>query len=56
MLREKEDLENEINLQKIKIKEIKDNSKELQKNLAEKIIKLEETIDFLKETNEEKLN
>jgi hypothetical protein len=40
----------------LKIKETKENSKELQKGLAEKIIKLEETIDFLKESHEEKLN
>lgn len=49
-------MEQEVNLLKLRIKELKSHSKEVQKSLAEKVIKLEETIDFLKETHEEKLN
>jgi hypothetical protein len=46
----------ELELMKVKLLEVKENSKLLQRKLAEKVIKLEETVDYLKETHEQALN
>ena len=49
-------MKNELELLIVTMDEQKEQNRIIQQGLAEKVIKLEETIDFIKEDHEEKLS
>jgi hypothetical protein len=52
----RQELENDVQLLQIQLEQQKERSMLLQKGLAEKVIKLEETVDYIKEDYEERLS